>query len=148
MSRANKKYVARQLILQELFQREYSNHHYLDDAKTNFISESIIDEYDHKYYARIIKGLRDTMPSINAEINNFIDRDVNSLNKVELCILRLGIYEMLYCDDVPFKVVIDQSTKLAQAYGAESGYKYVNGVLDNVAKKHRELEYSAVHKNK
>ena len=140
--------MARQLILQEIFQREYTSHHHLDDSKTNFISDSVVDDYDEKHYSRIIKGIRDMMPEINAELSKFIDRDIKSLNKVELCVLQLGIYEMLYCEDIPFRVVIDQSTKLTQAYGTESGYKYINGVLDNVAKKHRELEYLAVHKNK
>ena len=148
MSRVNKKYAARQLILQELFQNEYVGNHTLDNVRAGFVAESDIGDYDKKYYAKIIKGIRSMMPSLDEKLIEFIDRDIASLNKVELCILRLGIYEMLYCDDVPFKVVIDQATKLAKDYGTGSGYKYVNGVLDNIAAQHRKLEYLASQQKK
>lgn len=141
MSRVNKKYAARQLILQELFQGEYVTKR--GDTKDVFIAESDIGAYDKKYYEKVIKGIAHTTSDLDEKLLEFIDRDIAELNKVELCILRLGVYEMLYCDDVPFKVVIDQATKIAQDYGTGSGYKYVNGVLDKMAQKYRKLEYLA-----
>jgi len=56
---------------------------------------------------------------------------------VELSILRVGTYELAQRLDIPYRVVINESTELAKIFGAEDGYKYINAVLDKVAQKTR-----------
>jgi N utilization substance protein B len=58
-------------------------------------------------------------------------------------VLRLGVYELAYHPEVPYRVVINEAVELAKIFGAEQGHKYVNGVLDQVAKKVREAEVKA-----
>ena len=53
---------------------------------------------------------------------------------VERAILRAGTFELSACPEVPFKVVLDEYIGLAKTFGAENSYKYVNGVLDRVAR--------------
>ena len=55
---------------------------------------------------------------------------INRIAKVELTILRLGIYEMLYRDDVPLKVAIDEAIELSKRFGDSKSRKFVNGILD------------------
>ncbi len=54
------------------------------------------------------------------------------MNKVDLTILRLAVYEMKWDDDVPERVAIDEAVELAKKYSGESGPSFVNGVLANL----------------
>ncbi len=54
--------------------------------------------------------------------------------KAELAILRLGVYEALYDEEVPENVAIDEAVELARDYGRDKGYAFVNGVLDTICK--------------
>jgi transcription termination factor NusB len=61
---------------------------------------------------------------------------VEKLNKVDLAILRLAVWELLIERKKPVKVVIDEAIELGKEYGAESSSKFINGVLGTVVKKH------------
>ena len=54
--------------------------------------------------------------------------------KAELTVLRLGIFEILYVDDVPNKVAINEAVELAKAYGGDKGAGFVNGILASVVR--------------
>ena len=60
------------------------------------------------------------------------------MDPIELAILRIGCYELTYCQDVPFKVVINEAVELAKRFGAEQSHKYINGILDKLA--HHQLK--------
>jgi len=55
--------------------------------------------------------------------------------------LRLGCFELQHRVDVPYRVVIDEYVELAKTFGAEASHKYINGVLDRVARAQRALEW-------
>ena len=59
---------------------------------------------------------------------------VNRIAKSELTILRLGIYELLYVEDVPNKVAINEAVELAKSYGADKASGFINGILASVVK--------------
>ncbi len=61
---------------------------------------------------------------------------LHRIAKVEITILRLAVYEMLYRTDVPVKVAINEGIELSKKYGDIKSHKFVNGVLDAVAKSH------------
>jgi len=48
-------------------------------------------------------------------------------------VLRLACFELMYRDDIPWRVVIDEAVELAKVFGAEQGHRFVNGVLDRLA---------------
>jgi N utilization substance protein B len=62
-----------------------------------------------------------------------LDRPIAAVDPVERGILRLGTYELAFCPDIPFRVVINEAVELAKTFGAEQGHRYVNGVLDRLA---------------
>jgi len=70
----------------------------------------------------------------------YLDRELSSLDQVELAILRLGAFELKHRVDVPYRVVIDEYVELAKLFGAQDSYKYVNGVLDRLAREVRQIE--------
>jgi len=59
---------------------------------------------------------------------------LSRIPKVDKNILRLGIFELLFCEDVPRSVVIDEAIELAKKFGEEKSSKFINGILDHVAK--------------
>jgi len=75
-----------------------------------------------------------------AECDSFISVaaakwEMSRLNQVDRSILRLGTYQLKYCDDIPAKVVINEAIELAKKFSAESSPGFVNGVLDAIYKK-------------
>jgi N utilization substance protein B len=70
----------------------------------------------------------------------FLDREVSALSPIERGILLLGGYELMRELEVPYRVVINEAVELAKVYGGTDGHKYVNGVLDKLAARLREIE--------
>ena len=70
----------------------------------------------------------------------YLDRRVEELSQIEKAILRLGAYELKERLDVPYRVVINEGIELAKVFGADDSFKYVNGVLDKLARKLRYQE--------
>ncbi|MDE6181997.1 MAG: N utilization substance protein B, partial [Eubacteriales bacterium] len=56
------------------------------------------------------------------------------LDKVDLAILRLAIFEILFEEDIPNKVAINEAIEIAKEYSSEKSYKFINGILANLEK--------------
>jgi len=86
-------------------------------------------------------GYHQTRPKVEeqleASIAPFIGREFSALDPVEKAILRLGAYELSYKADVPTRVVINEMIELAKVFGSDHSYKFVNGVIDKLAKELR-----------
>jgi N utilization substance protein B len=65
---------------------------------------------------------------------------------VERAILRIACYELLFRHDIPYRVSINEAIMLARKFGAEQGHAFINGVLDNMARKIRPAESRGVDK--
>lgn len=75
------------------------------------------------------------LPEIDAMIaKSAPEWPVNKLNKVDLALLRLAIYELKIEKTTPLKVIIDEAIELAKVYGSESTPKFINGVLGSIVK--------------
>lgn len=61
---------------------------------------------------------------------------IEQINKIDLAILRLAVYELVLGKTAPYKVVIDEAVELAKEYGSEKSPKFINGVLGTVVKKY------------
>jgi N utilization substance protein B len=59
------------------------------------------------------------------------------MNPIDRNILRLGVYELVHRTEIPLAVIIDEGVELAKRYGGDNSPKFVNGVLDELAKTHR-----------
>jgi len=99
---------------------------------------------DSEYFASILTGMVEHRDEIDRELQTLLDRGNNELDPVENSVLHLGSYELMYVSDVPARVVINESIDLARMFGAEDSHKYINGVLDRLARKFRPAE---MHKN-
>ena len=123
---------ARELALQVLFHLEFNP----GDPEEAF--ELICDNFDAKEPARAFAKHLVLGVCLEAKV---LDRLIAKASKnwrmermavVDKTILRLATYEMLYMEEIPPKVSLDEAVEIGKKYGAEESGKYVNGVLDNI----------------
>ena len=82
-----------------------------------------------------ITGLLDKRTQIDTVIQaSAPEWPIDKIAKIDLCILRLAVYELTFDKKAPYKVVIDEAVELAKAYGNEHSAKFINGVLGSVIK--------------
>lgn len=82
--------------------------------------------------AGTLERLGDIDRSISDQLENW---DFNRLARVDCAILRISVYCLRYQQDIPASVTIDEAIQIAKEYGSDDSYKFVNGVLDAIAKK-------------
>jgi N utilization substance protein B len=86
----------------------------------------------------IVSGTIENIESIDADIKKHLDHwAFERLKKVDLAILRVSVYSLVYQTDIPAQITIDEAIEIAKEYGAEDSYRFINGVLDAVWKEHR-----------
>lgn len=95
---------------------------------------------DPAYFEELLNGVVDHAPELTVDIVPHLDRALNQLDPVEHAILLLGTYELRHKPEVPWKVAVNEAVNLAKTFGAEDGYKFVNGVLDKLARQLRPHE--------
>lgn len=130
---------ARKLAMQSLYQWQMANDD-LVEIEAQFRAIKNMERVDVDYYKKLLYGIPQKLKLIEDELRPFLDREIDSLNPVELAILRIGAFEILECLEIPYRVVLDEGISLAREFGSQDGYKYVNGVLHNLAKKIRIYE--------
>lgn len=100
--------------------------------------EKEIIEKDKKVHEEVVErvsAIMEVLPDIDRVLSEKTDGwDLDRIGKVELTILRLATYEILYDDSLDRAVSIDEAVEIAKEYGAEESYAFVNGVLAKISK--------------
>ncbi|MEE3393590.1 MAG: transcription antitermination factor NusB [Lachnospiraceae bacterium] len=107
----------------------------MEEAQLNI--ESFEENISEKTAKQLKKKLGDILDRID-DIDKIIDQksekwDTERIGKADLASLRLGIYEMVYDDNVPINVAVKEAVVLADTYGTDKSYAFVNGILSAVA---------------
>ena len=121
--------VARESAMKLLYQMELME----DFSQENldlFIDTNGFQEDEEKYIGNAIKGVVENLEKIDGFIDeNVDDWAVNRLARVDLSILRISIYELLYRKDIPEQVSINEAIETAKKYSSEESAKFINGIL-------------------
>lgn len=140
-TRGNRR-IARELVLRALYQWQLTG----DDFAKLLVQAEEADEYPQAN-AAFLKGLLDGIlkeaAALDAALAPHLDRKVAELSPIEHGVLLVGAYELSHSLDVPYRVAINESVELAKRYGGTDGHKFVNGVLDKLAKETRQVEIQA-----
>jgi N utilization substance protein B len=91
----------------------------------------------------VLKGVTSDVDALEALFAPALDRALDDLDPIERNLLRLGTFELRDRIDVPYKVVINEAVSLAKKFGATESHRYINGVLDKVARDLRTIELAA-----
>ncbi len=130
---------ARKLIVQALYQWQMSGHD-LVEIEAQFRAVNKMDKVDVDYFCHLLHEIPKRLASLEESFKPLLDRPIEELNPVELAVLRLGAFELLYCPEVPYRVVLDEAISLAKEFGSQDGHRYVNGILHSLAKRSRMSE--------
>ncbi len=133
---------ARHYAMQALYQWQISRNA-LRDIEQQFRGEYDFSQVDLEFFQEILHEVPAQVGALEELIAPHLDRPIKELTPIELSLLRMGTYELANRIDVPFKVVINEAVSLAKKFGAAESHKYINGVLDNLAKQLRSVEVAA-----
>lgn len=137
------RHLARTIAMQTLFAWDFN-------GKKNNDVEALIDENFQNFAPQFDDGgfVRETIKHIlehSDEIDNYIRRyatewPLEQITLVDRNVLRIGIYELLYSENIPPRVAINEAIEIAKAFGGESSGKFINGVLGAIYKDMPEAE--------
>lgn len=131
---------ARRLAAQALYQCLVA-----DDAPgevvEQFLSERNTGRADTAYFRELVTAASGDRAALDGLLDPLLDRPLVQLDPVEHAILLLAAVELRDRAEVPYRVVLDEAVELARLFGAEESYKFVNAVLDRLAKSLRSPEY-------
>jgi len=123
---------SREMAMKLLYQLEIQR----DDREQQIkdaLDESDATKKDTEYINDVIKGVSENHEYIDKLIEKFSKGwKLNRISKVDLSILRLSIYELLYRDDIPVNVSINEAVELAKKYSSEDAGAFINGILAKV----------------
>lgn len=95
---------------------------------------------DLRTFADLLHQVPARLDEIDAAINEVADRPVSEIDPIERAILRLGAYELMFQLATPYRVALNEGINLAKYFGATESHRYVNGILDKIARKYRVAE--------
>lgn len=129
---------ARVLALQALYSWDYTSQSSTELGRFEWLDDERRAKYedDTLMFARlIIQGTLENIEEIDRKIKEQLEHwDFSRLARVDLAILRFSIYGLLYQNEIPTSVTIDEAIDLAKQYGSGESYRFINGVLDGVRK--------------
>jgi N utilization substance protein B len=98
---------------------------------------------DSAHFDALLHGCSEQAAALDELILPLLDRKLAEISPVEHAVMWIGAYELQHCLDVPWRVVLNECVELAKEFGGTDGHKYVNGVLNGLARKLREAEVAA-----
>ncbi len=98
---------------------------------------------DSVHFDALFRGCVETSKTLDALIEPHLDRPWLEISPIEHAIMWMGTYEFQHCLDVPWRVIINEYIEQAKAFGGTDGFKYINGILNNLAPQLRAAEVAA-----
>ena len=126
----------REHIFKMLFQIEFNDAQDMPERLKNYFEllEDAADK-DKEYIQKKYEAVAAKMPEIDSLLNESAKGwRTARMNKVDLTVLRLAVYEMKWDEDIPVEVAINEAVKLAKRFGGENSSSFVNGVLGKIAR--------------
>ena len=138
MSRRNDKTLGRRAAIQVLYRYEILPASSGDTINIGFDEEMhyVPDEVGVNEYARmLVSGVLDNLEDIDARIMQASKNwELSRMQLVDKQLLRTTIYEMLFINEVPISVSINEAVELAKEYCGDDAHKFINGILGNIAR--------------
>lgn len=134
--------LARRNAVQAIYQWQMTGQSVADIEK-QFLEQDTMRRADGEYFSELLHRVPTMADTLDDALRPLLDRPAEQLDPVERAILRLGAYELRSRPDVPWRVVINEAVELARTFGAAESHRYVNGILDRLARDERAVEIGA-----
>ena len=130
---------SREFALRALYQWQLSGAT-AAEIETQLSEDDRFPRADRELFAQIVNGVIVRAEELKGVIAPALDRKIEELAPIERAILLIGTYELVHCPETPYKVIVNEAIELAKVYGGTDGHKYVNAVLDKLARQLRASE--------
>ncbi len=132
----------REQVFRLLFRVEFNSAQDMEEQRALYATDlpaedtkQAVSEKDAAYITARCGCIQDKLAQIDHVINDNTEGwDTARMGKVELAVLRLGVYEILFDKDIPDSVAIDEAVGLAKQYGQENSGGFVNAILAKIVK--------------
>ena len=112
--------------------------------RNDVLGDAVVDETppqqpEVRHFAELLVcGVAENLERIDREINSYSTNwALDRMARVDLALLRLAAFELIYCPDVPHNVVINEAIEIGKRFGTEETSSFINGVLDHLSQQHR-----------
>lgn len=139
MSKLRERQKARRMLVQALYSWDMGGAS-PSQVVAQFTADNDMSKIDSDFFCRVLFGVASELVAVDGAIEPHLNRTHEQLDPISRAVLRLAAYEMLFCIDVPYRVVINEGINLAKTFGPEDAFKFINGVLDCVAAEQRTVE--------
>ena len=132
--------LAREETFKLLYSLEIHKENLKEQMEVYLENAEISDENTINYMRDIVEGIEKNIFKIEEKISENLKKDwkIERISKINLVLLKLAIYEILYTE-TPFKVVINEAVELAKKYGDDTSPNFVNGILASIVKESENL---------
>ncbi len=135
--------MGRQLALQGLYQWHITGYSAETIWQQFQEEEAEAEQPGAEYFRELLTGVIDSVKILDSTLSQYTSRRMALVDPVEASVLRLAAFELMQRPEVPYRVVINEALDLEHAFGAADAHKFVNGVLDRLAKQFRADEIAA-----
>ena len=127
------RHMARRGVVQALYRWELTGQ-VGAGIEDSFLNDWDLEGVDQEYFKQLFQGILTYTAELDRVLEKCLDRDLASVDPIERTVLRIGTYELQFRPEIPVRVVLNEAIELARVFGAEEGYRFVNGVLDRCQK--------------
>ena len=126
---------ARELIVQALYSWTISKNE-VELILNDFLDSSMNEPevFDKIYFEELFIEVIKNIDTIDEHIKKITSKDTNSLTFIELNVLRLSFFELIYKLDIPGRIIINEALEVNKKFGISKGFKYINAILDKALK--------------
>jgi N utilization substance protein B len=124
---------ARRCAMQALYQWQLTEQSFAE-ILAQFLERDEYQTADAQYFHELLSGAIEQQAVLSAKVAEFADRPWVQMDPIERAVLLIGMYELMHRLDVPYRVVVNEAVELTKQFGATDGYKYINALLDRVAR--------------
>ncbi len=125
---------AREFALQVLYQIDVT-HIEANEALGLFWEHFASDEEARGFCERLVRGVVDHYDEINGLIESQAEHwKMSRMDRIDRNILRIAIYELLYCEDIPPKVAMNEAVDIGKKFGTQESGAFINGILDGIGR--------------
>ncbi|URJ32913.1 transcription antitermination factor NusB [Candidatus Blochmannia vicinus] len=122
---------ARECALQALYSWQLSKNN-AKEIENYIITERDIQNLNVSYFHKLYIGVINFAEELDRLMIPHLSRSLEKLGYIEHVVLRIALFELIKCNDIPYKVAINEAIELVKIFGAEKSHKFINGVLDKI----------------
>lgn len=124
---------ARRFVMQAIYSWLVSNNN-IQLIEQHYLADRNPKNFDVDYFKLLLNNISINKSLLEEKIALYSSRSIDLLDPIETSILLVASYELLFCKHIPFKVIISEALELANMFGSATSYKFINSVLDRLAK--------------